>query len=189
MRWQQLFADLQAEFDAAESAADRAEDGSRRRAELGAVRRSERLAGSVGRPLALRCHGAGDVAGTLTDVGPDWLLLTDDRRRDVLVAAAAVRSVTGLARRTGPPEAEGAVRARLDLRRAVRGLARDRSVVQAVLDDGSVHVGTVDGVGADYVELAEHAADQPRRAAAVRGVAALTLSAIAVVRTLAPGLD
>jgi hypothetical protein len=81
------------------------------------------------------------------------------------------------------------VRARLDLRRALRGLARDRSVVQVVLDDGAVYVGTVDGVGADHVELAEHAADQPRRAAAVRGVRAIALPAVAVVRTLVPGLD
>jgi hypothetical protein len=44
-------------------------------------------------------------------------------------------------------------------------------------------------VGADHLELAEHAADQPRRATAVRGVRAIALPAVAVVRTLAPGLD
>ncbi|MGY1821206.1 hypothetical protein [Geodermatophilus sp. SYSU D00079] len=188
MRWQQLFADLQAEFDAAESAAERAEDGSRRRAELGGVRLTDRVAGSVGRPVALRCRGAGDVAGTLTDVGSDWLLLTDDVRREVLVAFAAVRSVAGLGRETAPPVPAGAVRGRLDMRRALRGLARDRAVVQVVLDDGAVHVGTVDGVGADFLELAEHDADQPRRADAVRGVRVVALPAVAVVRTLAPGL-
>jgi hypothetical protein len=188
MRWQQLFADLQAEFDAAEVAAERAEDGSRRRAELGAVRLTERVAGSVGRRVGLRCRGAGDVAGTLTDVGSDWLLLVDDARREVLVAFVAVRSVAGLGRDTAAREPEGAVRGRLDLRRALRGLARDRAVVQVVLDDGSVHVGTVDGVGADFLELAEHDADQPRRADAVRGVRVVALTAVAVVRTLAPGL-
>ena len=55
MRWQQLFADLAAEFDAAETAAERAEEGSRRRAELGTVRLVERVAGSTGRRIALRC--------------------------------------------------------------------------------------------------------------------------------------
>jgi hypothetical protein len=189
MRWQRLFADLQAEFDEAEAAAERAEDASRRRAETGAVRLVDRLAGALGRPLALRCRGAGDVTGVLVEVGADWLLLADDGRREVLVATSTLRTVAGLVRATAPAEDPGLVRARLDLRRALRGLARDRSVVQVVLDDGAVYVGTVDGVGADHVELAEHAADQPRRAAAVRGVRAIALPAVAVVRTLAPGLD
>jgi hypothetical protein len=189
MRWQQLFADLQAEFDEAEAAAERAEDGSRRRAETGAVRLADRLAGARGRPVVLRCRGAGDVSGVLAEVGSDWLLLVDERRRDVLVALAVVRTVAGLVRTTAPLDASGTVRARLDLRRALRGLARDRSVVHVVLDDGSTHVGTVDAVGADFLKLAEHAADEPRRAAAVRGVRALALPALAVVRTLAPGLD
>jgi hypothetical protein len=189
MRWQRLFADLQAEFAAAEAAAERAEDASRRRVETGAVRLVDRLAGALGRPLALRCRGAGDVAGVLADVGADWLLLTDDGGREVLVATSTVRTVAGLGRATAAPRDDDPVRVRLDLRRAMRGLARDRSVVQVVLDDGSAHVGTVDGVGADHVELAEHAADQPRRATAVRGVRAIALSGIAVVRTLAPGLD
>jgi hypothetical protein len=70
MRWQRLFADLQAEFDEAEAAAERAEDASRRRAETGAVRLVDRLAGALGAPLTLRCRGAGDVAGVLVEVGP-----------------------------------------------------------------------------------------------------------------------
>jgi hypothetical protein len=189
MRWQRLFADLQAEFDEAEAAAERAEDASRRRFETGAVRLADRLAGALDRPLTLRCSGAGDVTGVLVEVGADWLLLTDDSRREVLVALSTVRTVAGLGRATAPAADAGQVRARLDLRRALRGLARDRSVVQVVLDDGAVYVGTVDGVGADHVELAEHAADQPRRAAAVRGVRAIALPAVAVVRTLVPGLD
>lgn len=189
MRWQRLFADLQAEFDENEAAAERAQDASRRRVETGAVRLVDRLAGALGRPVALRCSGAGDVTGELVEVGADWLLLTDERRREVLVASATVRAVAGLGRATAPAAQPNPVRGRLDLRWALRGLARDRSVVQVVLDDGSSYVGTLDGVGADHVELAEHAADQPRRAGAVRGVRAIALPAVAVVRTLAAGLD
>jgi hypothetical protein len=81
------------------------------------------------------------------------------------------------------------VRSRLDLRRALRGLARDRSAVQVVLDDGSVFHGTVDRVGADYVEIAEHPVDVPRRAEAVQGVSAVVIAAIAVVRSVSPRLD
>jgi hypothetical protein len=188
MRWQQLFADLQAQFEAEEEAVERAESASRTRAEVGAVELADRLRGALGLPLTLACGGAGTVAGALVDVGPDWLLVEDDGVRSCLVASSAVRSVAGLGRRTAAAEPAGPVRARLDLRRALRGLARDRSAVQVVLDDGSVLAGTLDRVGADYVELAEHPTDLPRRAEAVQGVRALVIARIAVVCTVTGGL-
>jgi hypothetical protein len=188
MRWQQLFADLQAQFDEEEAAAERSESASRARAEIGAVRLAQRLQGAVGSRLTLTCRGVGQVPGVLVEIGADWLLLDDDGGRQCLVASAAVRAVAGLGRATAPPEPEGVVRVRMDLRRALRGLARDRAPVQLVLDDGGVLTGTVDRVGADYVELAEHAADLPRRAEAVQGVRAVVIAAVAVVRTAPPGL-
>ena len=190
MRWQQLFADLQAQFEAEEAAVDRAESASRARAEVGAVGIADRLRGAVGNPVTLGCGRAGTFAGVLVEVGPDWLLVEHDGARSCLVALSAVRSVAGLGRRTAAAaELPGPVRGRLDLRRALRGLARDRSVVQVVLDDGSVLGGTLDRVGADYVELAEHPADLPRRAEAVQGVRAVLIGGIAVVRTVTAGLD
>lgn len=188
MRWQQLFDDLQSQFDAEEAAVERAEFASRARAEVGAVRLAERLGGALGFPLALGVGGAGQIAGVLADIGPDWVLLEDDRGREQLVALASVRTVAGLGRRTAVPQPAGSVRARLDMRRALRGLARDRSGVQIVLDDGGTLTGTLDRVGADYVELAVHPADEPRRNDAVQGVRAVVIAAIAVVRTSGPGL-
>jgi hypothetical protein len=187
MRWQQLFADLQAQFEAEEAVEDRVAGASRARAEMGAVELVRRMRGSVGGPLTLRCRGAGPVAGTLTDVGVDWLLLEDEQGRSLLVASAAVRTVAGLGQRTAIEEG-GAVRARMDLRWALRGLARDRSAVQVVLDDGGVLTGTLDRVGADHVEVAEHPADMPRRSEAVQGITAVVIAAIAVLRTLPPGV-
>ena len=188
MRWQQLFADLQAQFEEEESAAERAESGSRARAEIGGLALGDRLRGSLGAQVSVTVRGAGQLSGVLADVGADWLLLADELGRDVLVATPAVRAVAGLGRRTGVAEAPGFVRSRLDLRRVLRGLARDRAAVQLILDDGSVLVGTVDRVGADYVELAEHPADAPRRAEAVSGVRAVVISAAAAVRTSLPGI-
>ena len=188
MRWQQLFDDLQSQFEAEEEAAERAEWASWARTEVGAVRLAERLAGALGFPVGLGVRGAGQVAGVLAGIGPDWVLLEGDQGREQLVALAAVRTVAGLGRRTAVQEPAGAVRGRLDLRRALRGMARDRSAVQLVLDDGGTLTGTLDRVGADYVELAVHPADEPRRNEAVQGVRAVVIGAVAVVRTVAPGV-
>jgi hypothetical protein len=189
MRWQQLFEDLRSQFETEEAAAERAESASRTRAEVGGIHLAERLGGALGSPVALDVRGAGRVAGVLVERGSDWLLLADGHGRDQLVALAAVRSVAGLGRRTAPSEPVGAVRARLDLRRALRGLARDRATVQLVLDDGGTLTGTLDRVGADYVELAEHPADTPRRSEAVQGVRAVVIAAVALVRTAPPALS
>jgi hypothetical protein len=188
MRWQQLFADLSAQFEEEEAAAERGESASRARAETGALKLADRLGGALGQPVVLGCRGAGRVSGVLTDTGGDWLLLADERGIEHLVAVAAVTTVAGLGRRTAPPSEGGPVRVRPDLRRALKHLARDRSVVQLVLDDGDVLTGTIDRVGADYLEIAEHPVDEPRRAEAVRGVRAVVLSAVAVARTVAAGL-
>src|SRR4051794_3324808 len=188
MRWQRLFEDLQWQFEAEEAAGERAESASRTRAEVGAVHLAERLGGALGCSLTLGVRGAGQVAGVLVGQGPDWLLLEDGQGREQLVALAAGRTGAGLGRRTAVPEPAGRVRARLDLRRALRGLARDRSGVQIVLDDGGTLTGTLDRVGADYVELAVHPADEPRRNEAVQGVWAVVIDAVAVVRTQLPGL-
>jgi hypothetical protein len=180
MRWQQLFADLQAQFDEAEWAHERVESASRARSEAGAVAFADRLRGAIGVDVVLRCRGAGQVAGVLVEVGPDWLLVDGERGRELLVAAVAVRTATGLTRRTSPSDPRP-VRVELDLRRALRGLVRDRSPVTVVLDDGATITGTFDRVGADFVELAEHPPGEPRRQGAVRAVHAVPLATVAVV--------
>jgi hypothetical protein len=186
MRWQQLFADLEARFEAERVAAERAETSSRTRHEVGAQRLADRLRGALGGPVVLLCRGAGSVSGTLSEVGTDWLLL-DDAGREVLVATGAVRAVSGLGQRTAAPVDDGPVTRRLDLRRALRGLARDRAAVQVVLDEGTALHGTIDRVGADYLELAEHPADLHRRAGAVRSVRTVVVDAVVTVRTATPG--
>ena len=183
MRWQQLFADLQGQFAEQEMAEERAQWASRVRAEVGAVALVDRLRGVVGLSVSLHCRGAGPVAGRLVEVGVDWLLLEDDQARSILIALTSVRAVGGLSRRTAVAEEHGAVHGRLDLRRALRALARDRAAVQVVLDDGLMLTGTVDRVGADYLELAEHPGDEPRRAEAVRAVRAVVIGSIALVRS------
>lgn len=188
MRWQQLFADLSAQFDAAEAATDDAELASRTRAEVGAIGLQDRLRGVLGSAVVLRCRDVGVVEGVLTDVGVDWLLLVQ-RGQDVLVAWRAVQAVADIGRESAPPSDAGPVRGRLDLRWALRAVARDRGSVRIVLDGGQEFVGTIDRVGADFVDLAEHAPGEYRRSAAVRRVQAVLIGAVVLVRTLPAGVD
>jgi hypothetical protein len=186
MRWQQLFSDLEAQFEQAEAAVEWGESASRARAEMGALTLADRLRGSIGERVVLRCRGADPVRGELLECGTDWLLVEDEQGREVLLAAGGILAVGGLARWSSAPDDGGVVRTRLDFRRAVRGLARDRSPVRLVLDDGTVLTGTVDRVGADHCELAEHPVDEPRRAEAVRGIQTVPLAAVSLVVRSSP---
>jgi hypothetical protein len=182
MRWQRLFDDLEAQAEAYAAAEFAAEVSERSRYEVGQVRLVDRLRAAVGHPVTVGCRGVGSVAGRLQRVGADWLLMEEQPDRHVIVACTAVTSIGGLGAMSAPPGSEGKVGGRLDLRRALRGVARDRSAVQALLVDGSLVSGTVDRVGADFLELAEHPQREPRRPGAVHGVRTVPLTALAVLR-------
>jgi hypothetical protein len=64
----------------------------------------------------------------------------------------------------------------------LRVLTRDRTPTSLVLVDGATFTGTIDRVGIDYLDLAEHPLDEPRRSSSLRGVRTLSLRGIAVVR-------
>ena len=129
--------------------------------------------------------------GVVTDVAQQWLVLQDQATADratadpVLVPLRSVISLVGLGAAAATTGRDG-VRRRISLSSALRALARDRSPVRLGLVDGSVPMGTLDAVGADHVDLAEHPADQPRRAAAVRRVRTVPFTSLAWLRP-APG--
>lgn len=181
MRWERLFADLQAQVEAVEAAELAGEIVERTRIEVGALRFADRLRGALDQRVVLHCIGADKVAGPLRRVGPDWALLDERVDREALVPLAAVASVAGLGALSRPGE-DGPVAAKLDFRYALRGLARDRAGVAVSLLDGSTLMGTIDRVGADFVEVAEHPSGELRRARAVRQLRTVPLPAIAVVR-------
>ena len=181
MRWERLFGDLAAQLDAVDAAELELEVRDRSRREAARLRMVDRLRPALGTELVVRVLGAGTLHGTLASVGTDWLLLGEGAARDVLVPLDAVLSVGGLGAISAEPGTESAVR--LTLGYVLRGVARDRSPVAVTLADGTTLHGTLDRVGADFVELAEHPVGEPRRAAAVRSTRTVPYTALAVVRS------
>ena len=182
MRWRRLFDDLEAQAEAASVAQLEAEVAERSRREAALVHLRDRLAAAVGAPVTVHLLGAGQVQGVLAGSGVDWLLLEERGSGEVLVPLAALLGVTGAGAAVTAVD-DSAVGRRLDLRWALRGLARSRTAVRLVLSDSSVLPGTLDRVGADHVDLAEHGRDELRRAAAVRQVRLVPLAALAAVRS------
>jgi hypothetical protein len=96
------------------------------------------------------------------------------------VLAPAVVAVRGLGRAAESPAAAGEAAARLDLGYILRAVARDRCAVEVTMRDGAVLTGTIDRVGADHLDLAEHPLDAPRRDPA--GSRVLAFNGMAAVR-------
>lgn len=179
-RWEALFADLEGQLDAAAAAELASEVAERSRYELGRLRLVDRLHAAQHRVLAVQAAGAGQLTGRLAAVGTDWVLLAEPGGREVVVPAAALMHVTGLA--AWSATAVGPVASRLTLVHALRGLVRDRSAVSLRCVDGTPLAGTFDRVGADFVELAEHPAGEARRRSEVQGVRTVPFSALGAVR-------
>lgn len=178
MRWDELFADLEAQVDAKEAADLAAEVADRTRREAGQLRLVDRLLPTLGHEVRLQVAGAGQLGGRIEHLSVDAVLVRETLARHALVPLAALLSVSGISARSAAPGPHREVFERLRLPYVVRGLARDRSGVQVVLRDGATFTGTIDRVGSDFFELAEHAAGEPRRAGQVTAVRMIALPAV-----------
>lgn len=174
MRWERLFADLDAQWAAEQRLERDAEVADRTRRERATLELEHRLAAARGTEVSLRLVSGPPVDGELEDLGLGWVLVrrvsgrvpVPDRlglpafpARSVLVPTAAVVALSGL-----PVRAADVARARrFGLGYVLRGLSRDRAVVTVRDTSGAEVTGTIDLVGADALDLVEHHADEPRR--------------------------
>ncbi len=180
MRWNGLFADLEAQVEALERQERAGEIDERVRAETGRTTLSARLRGSRA-PVRCELLGGQQVAGSITRAGADWVLMAGDDGTETVLVCGAVRAVHGLARH-GVAEALGPIDSRMGLTSVLRAIARDRAPVSVYFVDGTVVAATIDRVGADFVEAAVHAVGEPRRRTEVREILALSTAAVAAVR-------
>jgi hypothetical protein len=181
-RWEELFADLEAQMTSLFAAEAHGELADRTRAEAARLTLRDRLYPAVGSVVRVRCPADLHFTGRLTGVGSEWLLLRDDGARETLISAGAVLSIGGLGRLSSAPGSQGVVESRLGLRHALTGVARDRSVLQVHLVDGSTMDGTIDRVGSNFIEVAVLPAGEIRRRSAVLEARAIAIDAVVAVR-------
>ena len=181
MRWDALFADLEQQWCAQDRRELDAEVADRTRAERAAIGLASRLAaGGPDRVEVGLCTGL-RLTGGVVDVGEGWVLLDAagcTSLEPCLVPFAAITSVTGL----GRGSTAGGPARRFGLGYALRGLSRNRAVVCLTDLGGGAAVGTIDAVGADVLELAEHPADMARRPENLTGRRLVPFAALALIR-------
>jgi len=179
MRWERLFDDLEAQLVADERRDLDAEVADRTRRERALLGLHERLTAVIdGEPLSVRVAGVGVIVGRVTEVGTDWLLLEERPDHPALLPFTAIRTMTSL---RGAAQA-GAVAKGFALGAALRAISRDRAVVEIVDVDGTALTGTIDAVGQDAFDVAEHAVDVPRRPEHIIATRTMPWAALALVR-------
>ncbi|MFL4479887.1 hypothetical protein ACIPUB_16620 [Paeniglutamicibacter sp. ORCA_105] len=178
MRWEALFADLEAEFGAEAAREQNSEIQELVRIERARQSLMQRLARHVGTRIDVQLLGAERIGGRLAGIGKDWLMLQHGGSEE-LIPVQAVAWWAALEAGRAPEPGERRVR----FSQALRVLVRDRARVSVGGIDGQLLAsGTLDQVGQDFLEVALHARDEFRRPGALLGRTVIPFAALARVR-------
>ncbi len=180
MRWESLFADLEAQFAAAAARDQVSEVQEIVRIERARQTLVQRLAGAVGGDVDLQLLGGERLGGRLAGIGKDWLMLNRAGTEELVPINAVSWWMARERTRTLAEQTES----RVKFSQALRVLVRDRARVSVGGIDGRLLAsGTLDQVGQDFVEVALHPNDEFRRTPAVNGRVSIPFHAIARVRS------
>jgi hypothetical protein len=202
MRWDDLFDDLESQLEQELGAEDVDVLAEEERLRLGrltlrdrllAMTRSGEVAGGslAAEELRLALRDGQLLSVAVGSIGRDWLVgeLRGPRRGSCLVPLGGIGSVLPsagqLARSVdgeGASEAPVLLSARLGLSFVLRDLCRRRAALELSTASGERMHGTIDRVGRDHLDLAEHEAGVPRRAASVTRIRILPLEQLVLVR-------
>jgi hypothetical protein len=176
-----VFEELEAEFEAGMRLEAEQETVAALRAEIGETVLWEQLARRAGAQAV--AHAAGRrFRGVVIASYPEFLVLHDGDGTEHLIRYGPGTSVALPAETATPlqPTPAAATR-RYRLSMALRELARRREPVRVELVDGGRVDGTIEAVGSDYLEIAEHDPGEARRRRAVKARRFLGLAAVAAV--------
>lgn len=198
MRWSNLFDDLSGQLEHELTAEELDLRGEEERLRIARLSLRDRLialgahAGPASEAcLRLELADGSPIAVSPQSFGRDWFsgVVTSGsgRSRSVIVPLGAIASVLlepeRIARsiRAHPDAEESRLSARLGLPFVLRDLSRRRVRVELVTSSGVIG-GTVDRVGRDHLDIAEHGEDEPRRTRAVRTVRMLAVDQLLLIR-------
>ncbi len=193
MRWDHLFDDLAGQLEhelTAEEADLQKEEERLRLGRLGVRERIVALKRTRDRALmevAVTLRNGARIRLEPMTVGRDWMAGDIDGRDDAqaVVPFDAIESITlrdeQITPSLTPEEPKPDLSSRLGLPFLLRDLCRRRVAVQIDTVSSSL-TGTIDRVGRDHLDLAEHDLDTPRRRDVVRGVRLVRLDQVVVLR-------
>ncbi|MFC8600454.1 hypothetical protein [Isoptericola sp. NPDC057191] len=153
-RWELLFADLEARFEAEMTAEREGAVAELTRAEQASIPLVDRLRAATGAVVRVELLDGEAVEGRVARVARAWVLLEGHGARgrvQHLVPLPALSAVGGLGRQAVP---SGARTDGLGLGHVLRGLQRDRARVVVRTPGGSV-TGRIGRVGADHLDVEE----------------------------------
>jgi hypothetical protein len=196
MRWDNLFDDLEGQLEQELGAEDLDVLAEEERLRLGRLGLRDRLsalipASSPADPIRLILIDGTRVAIDAGAVGRDWIAgeVCDESPRSascvipVTAIAGCLPSPAQMAASVDArPEAGiGSLAARLGLPFVLRDLCRRRSALHVRTRHELLH-GTIDRVGRDHLDLAEHEPGVPRRERAVRAVRLVPVAEVVLLR-------
>jgi hypothetical protein len=175
-----VFDDLEAEFEAGLRREAEQETTAAVRAELGSTVLWEQLARREDSQV-VAFAGTRTFRGRVTASYPEFLVLQAADGAEHLIRHGPAVSFALPAEPPALQPTPGPAVRRYQFALALRELARRREPVKVALVDGTGVVGTIEAVGSDYLEVAEHDLGEVRRRAAVRARRFLALAAIVAV--------
>lgn len=181
MRWDGLFADLEAQLAQGHWLDTEAEAAEMTRGERAGITLAERIRGALGTTVPVQLGGGERLQVTVSTVGEAWLG-GSDQAGSLLVNLDAVLAVDAPLAVAAPEHSPG--RRRLGIASAYRTLSRARAGVVVFGREGrSLGEGTIDRVGRDHFDLSVHPRDEHRRGRNVRGMRTIPFRAVQVIRS------
>ena len=179
-RFDALFAGLEAQLDATSAADDDLAVEEIERAAWSEVTLLDRLRGvaTTAHAVVVEIADHGPVAGQVAEIGRDVVVLHADDG-DWAISGWGIAAVIGADDRSAPGDG---IAGRLGFTAVARRWSRERSVVRVFRRGGAPLDGTIDRVGADHLDLAEHDPGVPRLPSEVRRSLAVPLAAITALR-------